>query len=82
MESGIGSGLGLDQTAPVGDVAGGQNQVSPQAGEREERRRRPEPEKKSTDAPADSAAPADAAQVGEGGEGEDQPPPHRVDSLA
>lgn len=80
MESGIGSGFGLDETAPVGDVSAGQNQVSPNPGEREERQRRQEPEKPSTNPAADGVAPADTAEKASEAEGER--PPHRIDSLA
>jgi hypothetical protein len=78
-ESGIGGGFGLDQTAPVGDVSAGQNQVSPGAGEREKRRRKQEAEQNSSNHPADAAPQGDGAE--HAAEQNDQPQ-HRIDSLA
>lgn len=97
MESGIGSGLGLGPTEPVGDAAAGENQLSPRAREpsedREDRRRRKEkePEKTSANDSAEEASRSDAAgqsggvgveEASAGRKGEDERPPHRVDSLA
>jgi len=83
MESGIGSGLSLDQTAPVEQTPPGQNQFSPRPSEREQHKRRHEGEESPADPAAGNAAGTDAAEganQGDGGEGE--VPRHRVDSLA
>jgi len=80
-ESGIGGGFGLDQTAPVGDVSAGQNQVSPRSGEGEERRRKQETEENSSNHPGDAAPQADADAAENAAEQNDQPQ-HRLDSLA
>ena len=79
-ESGIGSGLGLDSTAPVGEAAPGQNEFSPRGREREPRRRAPEPEKSSAESTGAENATAPAAEQNPGEESER--PPHRIDSLA
>jgi hypothetical protein len=95
MDSGIGSGFGLGSTERVGDAAAGQNQSSPRARDREDRRRRrKDPEKISVNDPATKPSAGEKPQgPSEGveeaterkedeGEGEDERPPHRVDSLA